>query len=143
MAIVTACALTFALSFAVPLNIGFLSLSLISVFVIPPFLWVGVFNTVGAKRAFIIGCMVAGTPHLVLSVYFLIGGFVFGSFSGGNYFDSLTNLDSSESSFIRLVHIVSYGIGLFGGLVGLGSYYFWRDSCSTGSVNNPNSEIDD
>ncbi len=109
--------LLLCLSFVTPLNIGYPLLTLVSLAVIPPFVIVGVFNTRGAKQAFFLGCMVAGTPHFIFSVYMA----VMMSFSFSEWVNSSGD---SDAWIMQSSHLVGYMIGALGGLSGLGAFYF-------------------
>lgn len=102
------------LAFVVPSVVGVPLLTLCSLVVLPPFVIVGVFNTRKARQAFFLGCMVAGTPHFIYSVYLAV--MVSASFSDLSFYD-----DGGWS--MQLFHLGGYFIGALGGLSGVGSYY--------------------
>lgn len=123
--VVFICAILLALQFAAPNPYGFIGLSLISLFVIPPVLWAGLLSKRGPKRAFIVGCILAGIPHFLFCVYFAVfGGLYFGQVADVDF------VDDEPFQYFQYVHFVAYLIGLLGGVSGLAGHYFWRDGDS-------------
>ncbi len=117
--VVNVLALLFALSFAMPIEYGFPILLVISGSVIPPVLLVGAFVTQGRRRAFILGCMIGGTPHFVFNSFCMLY-LVFSDMD-------ISDLFSSSSEWqARWVTLIGYGIGLLGGFSGLVAYSFWQ-----------------
>ena len=104
------------LTFAAPAYIGYPILTLISLIIIPPAILVGVVNTRGPRQAFFLGCMVAGLPHFIFSVYIAVM-LVF-SFS-----DVTFSTDDESDWLVQLTHLGGYFLGMLGGLSGVGAYF--------------------
>lgn len=120
-----------AASFALPGALGYLVLTCISLFVIPPFIIVGVVNTRGLRQSFFLGAMVSGIPHFIFTVYY--GAMVAISLASGDLdgWDELFAADS-ELGGIQYVHPLCYLMGAIGGGFGMAAYLFfqWGDKKS-------------
>lgn len=117
-----------ALSFAAPFEIGFQLLTVISLVIIPPMILVGAVQARGVRQAFFLGCLVAGTPHFILSLYY---GIFFGFqtiWSDGTPLIESVEDESGGILFLQLFHLIGYAIGMLGGLSGVCAHYFIRDN---------------
>lgn len=103
------------LSFAAPAWIGFPILTLIALIIVPPIIIVGAVNTRGRRQAFFLGCMVAGLPHFLYSLYF---GVIMASSLG-----DLSWADDDGAWWMQASHLGGYFLGFIGGLSGLGAWY--------------------
>ena len=103
------------LSFAAPAWIGYPILTLISLIVVPPIIIVGVVNTRGPRQAFFLGCMVAGMPHFLVSLYMAVIMVI--SYQDWDW------LDEDGVWVMQMSHVAGYFLGMLGGLSGLGAYF--------------------
>ena len=103
------------LSFAAPPWIGYPILTLIALIVVPPIILVGTVNTRGPRQAFFLGCMVAGLPHFIISLY--TGVVMVISFEDWSW-------AADDGVWImQMSHVVGYFLGMLGGLSGLGAWF--------------------
>jgi hypothetical protein len=103
------------LSFAAPSWIGFPILTLIALVVVPPVIIVGAVNTRGPRQAFFLGCMVAGLPHFIVSLY--TGVIMVISYEDWSWADDET------AWIMQMCHLGGYFFGLIGGLSGVGAWF--------------------
>jgi hypothetical protein len=109
-------------------KIGYLILSIFSVFVIPPFIWVGIVNTRGARQSFFIGAAITGTPHFIYSVYtgiFLATNAISTTrvFGPSGVTETTTGLMDSIDSSMVYFHSIPILLGCMGG--GMGMFAYW------------------
>lgn len=111
-----------ACAFVVPPVIGTAVLTLISLLVLPPFVWVGLINLRGRRQAFLVGAMIGGIPHFIYSAYFgtSIAFYLYAEFSMEYVFDQ------EVPRIFGYIHLIGICISCFGGLSGIASYRVLR-----------------
>jgi hypothetical protein len=109
-----------AATFAFPPMIGIPLMTFLAMFVVPPFIIVGVANTRGLRQSFFLGAMVTGTPHFVISAYIFVMVIVAGV--GGDFSPS----DFDEVGFYQYIHGAGFLAGSIGGACGMASYWFLK-----------------
>jgi len=103
------------LAFAAPAWVGYPILTLIALIIVPPIIIVGVVNTRGPRQAFFLGCMVAGLPHFIISLY--MGVMIVLSYQDWSW------ATDDGTWIMQLTQVGGYFLGLLGGLSGVGAYY--------------------
>lgn len=123
MLVTVGMALLACCSFVYP-KIGYLILAFAAIFVIPPFVWVGIIQTRGCRRAFFLGAAVTGIPHFIFSTYY--GFFLATSFLESTPLYSASDVASQSPSLLDQIdqymvftHSVPILLGCFGGLMGM------------------------
>lgn len=111
-------AVLLACGFILPAGIGALILTFISLFVLPPFIWVGAINLRGTQQAFFLGAIVSGIPHFVYSAYAAITYVIYRS-EGLSYI-----LDPEFPRDYCYIHLIGILLGCFGGFWGTVSHQF-------------------
>ena len=119
--------------------LGVFILTSLSLFVLPPFVQVGVFTTRGPRKAFFIGAAVAGVPHFVSAVYFAAAyGFAaLAEYPIGDIFEQ-----SDDLSYITIGHLVGIVLGSLGGVSGVLSYGLLHGYSSSEDANSGNRKDD-
>ena len=109
------------LVFGVGGPLAYLLITLIALFVLPPFLWVGLIQTRGVKQSFFIGAIVSGIPHAVITAWMLsmvvAQGDLIDIWESNNWTE-----DADDYLFFNVMHLVFIFLGTMGGLVGMGSF---------------------
>ena len=103
------------LTFATPAWIGYPLLTLIALIIVPPMIIVGVVNTRGPRQAFFLGCMVAGLPHFVMSLY--MGVMLVFSYEDWSW------ANEEGVRVMQLAQLGGYFLGLLGGLSGVAGWF--------------------
>ncbi len=110
-----------AATFAFPPIVGILILTFVAMFVVPPFVLVGVVNTRGIRQSFFLGAMVTGIPHFFITAYLLVVCVI----SGFDGID-LGDFDELANNGYRYIHGIGFLVGSIGGLCGMASYWFMK-----------------
>lgn len=108
-----------AATFAFPAVVGISVLTFVAMFVVPPFIVVGAFNTRGLRQAFFLGTMVSGTAHFVINIYVVF--LLIASLAG----DGFSSSDLEDAGF-RYLNGIMFLLGAIGGLSGMAAYYFLK-----------------
>lgn len=119
-----------ALAFSVTNVFGLMLMTLLALFVLPPFVQVGAFTTTGFRRAFFIGAVFGGIPHFVITVYYLTAVGLTAEFAD---LDGWFSTDETCSALL-IYHLVGIGLASFGGLSGFVSYGLLHGFRSTNPV---------
>jgi len=127
-----------AATFAFPPIVGILLLTFVAMFVVPPFILVGVVNQRGIQQSFFLGAMITGIPHFIVTAYF----FVVCVISGFDGID-LGDLDELADYGYRYVHAIGFLIGTIGGISGMASYWFLSFGKQRNSKDNTELGLDD
>lgn len=110
--------------FGLPTPVGFLVLTFVSLFVLPPFIVVGVVNTRGLRQSFFLGAMISGIPHFLITAYF--GCWIAILIVSGEGYASLANDGLVDEVGMPIVHAAGFLVGTLGGLSGMASYAFLK-----------------
>jgi hypothetical protein len=110
-----------AATFALPFAVGFMILTFVSLFVIPPFVIVGAVHTRGIRQSFFLGAMVTGIPHFLVCVYCA----VIVVFSFGDLSEMVDSTDEA-AGVLRYIHAIGYLLGAVGGGCGMAAYAFYK-----------------
>jgi hypothetical protein len=108
-----------AATFVFPPLIGISLLTFVALFVVPPFIIVGAFNTRGLRQSFFLGAMISGTAHFVINVYLAV--ILLVSFSEGGF----TSTDWGQP-WIQYLNGAGFLLGSIGGLSGMTTYCFLK-----------------
>lgn len=108
-----------AATFAFPPEIGVPVLTFLALFVVSPFIIVGVVNTRGLRQSFFLGAMISGTAHFVICIYIAL--IVWVSLIDGGYVGS-----DVDETWIRYLNGIGFLLGSIGGLSGMATYYFLK-----------------
>lgn len=112
-----------AATFALPGAMGYLMLTFVSLFVLPPLLVVGVFNTRGLRQSFFLGAMVTGIPHFVFTVYY---GLMIASSVVSEDLNIFLDVDETGLGGLEYVHPIGYLLGAIGGSFGMAAFAFLK-----------------
>lgn len=115
--ITTFIAVLLSATFGLPDNLGAFVQWIMCMFVLPPFVVVGVISSRGLRQAFFIGAMVAGLPHYLANFYI--------SFNVITFHESMLTIEtfSDFDNNYRLRNLTLIGLGCFGGLMGMLAYF--------------------
>ena len=106
-----------AATFVFPPTIGVSVLTFVALFIVPPFIIVGVVNTRGLRQSFFLGVMISGTAHFVINVYIAVMLLI--SFADGG-----VNLaDFDDDNWIQYLNGAGFLLGSIGGVSGMAAYY--------------------
>lgn len=128
MILIAILSILFAMTFTTPPALGLYLWSWVCVGIFPPFVVVSVVFSRGERRAFFIGCMIAGSMHFLVNFYLGItlitelldlslpdfAGFLDGGW--GPHFDS------------RIMQLLFTGLSFGGGLIGMQAYRMAENS---------------
>lgn len=120
-----------AAAFAFPPTLGVATLTFVALFVVPPFVIVGVVNTRGLRQSFFLGAMVSGSAHYVLNVYFAV------MIAMTVFENGVSTADFADDS-LRYVNACGFLLGALGGLCGMAAHYFLTIGQPRKPTNNPN-----
>jgi len=134
-----------AAAFAMPPMWGLFVLSFISLMVLPPFLWVGVFNTRGPVQAFFLGAIITGIPHFVASLCMAMPILMGAASADFDLADLLGIFSTSEEGgeeviYLNITHFMGIFVGAMGGSIGMFAWWFIKSGSKEDASSKPDSQ---